>query len=131
MDDKKITKLSVPKNYSKAMDGWFWTCPRCEQKIQHEMSISLTEYNIKGERVCKACFDVYEIESIPRLHHRLLLLRKEAQKLGVIYEPICSDDLLNFDEESDDYVNTALRYLELIFRESVYLRRKIEKAKNK
>ena len=25
------------------------------------MSNSLTEYNINGERVCKACFDVYEI----------------------------------------------------------------------
>ena len=122
-------RLSVPKSYSKAMDGWFWTCPRCDQKFQHEMSISLTEYNIKGERVCKECFDAYNIESIPRCHKKLLNLRKEAQELGVIFEPICSENLLAFDEKSDDYSETALRYLELVIRESIFLKRKIEKAK--
>ena len=124
-------RLSVPKSYSKAMDCWFWTCPRCEQKIRHEMSISLTEYNIKGERVCNECFDAYNIESIPRCHKKLLGLRKEAQELEVINEAICSDDLLTFDKESDDYVETALRYLELVIRESIFLKRKIEKAKEK
>ena len=128
-EDSERIGLSVPKSYSKAMDAWFWTCPRCEQKIQHEMSISLTEYNIKGERVCKECFDAYNIESIPRCHKKLLNLRKEAQELGVIFEPICSDDLLTFDKESDDYVETALRYLDLVIRESIFLKRKIEKAK--
>ena len=127
--DNNSIKLSVPKFYSKAMDGWFWTCQQCEQKIQHEMSISLTEYNIKGERVCKECFDAYNIESIPRCHKKLLNLRKEAQVLGVIFEPICRDDLLAFDEKSDDYVETAMRYLELVIRESIYLKRKIENAK--
>ena len=122
-------RLSVPKSYSKAMDCWFWTCPRCEQKIRHEMSISLTEYNIKGERVCKECFDAYNIESIPRCHKKLLNLRKEAHELGVIFEPICSENLLGFDEKSNDYVETALRYLELVIRESIYLKGKIENAK--
>ena len=127
--EKKPITLSVPKSYSKAMDGWFWTCPRCEQKIQHEMSISLTEYNIKGERVCKECFDVYNIESIPRCHKKLLNLRKEAQELGVIFEPICRNELMAFDEKSDDYVDNASRYLELVINESVYLMKKIENAK--
>ena len=54
-------------------------------------------------------------------------LRKEAQELGVIFEPICSDELLTFDKKSDDYVETALRYLDLVIRESIFLKRKIEK----
>ena len=128
-EDSERIGLSVPKSYSKAMDAWFWTCPRCEQKIQHEMSISLTEYNIKGERVCKECFDAYNIESIPRCHKKLLDLRKEAQEFGVIFDPICNEDLLAFDEKSNEYSETALRYLELVIRESIYLKRKIGKAK--
>ena len=128
-EDSERIGLSVPKDYSTAMDAWFWTCPRCGQKIQHEMSIGLTEFNIKGERVCKPCFVAYDISSIPRLYKQLLALRKEAQEIELNHEPICSDECLAFDEKSDDYVKDALEYLNLVANELVVLKRIIEKAK--
>ena len=124
--DSRIN-ISTPEKYSKAMDSWFWDCPRCKEKIRIELSISLTEYNIKGERVCKQCFDLYEISSIPRIHKKLLYLRKQARELKLKYDPICRDQLMTLDEESDDYIETALRYLYLIDRECLYLEKKILK----
>ena len=62
MDDKNITKLSVPKTYSKAMDAWFWTCPKCDQKIRIDLGDIAIECLINEVRVCKPCLNKHIAE---------------------------------------------------------------------
>ena len=54
-ENKPHPKISVPKTYSKAFDKWFWTCPKCDQKIRIDLGNTAYECTINEERVCFPC----------------------------------------------------------------------------